>query len=100
MINTLEHQIGCSKCGSVDNQIKKGKTASGSQRMFCKVCGNKYTPIKKVWSDEIKQLAVKTYLSGNSARKVGKLFGMDGNTVTAWVIFFRGKSAIRQSNQR
>ena len=91
--------IGCPKCGSVEKQIKKGFTPCGSQRLWCNVCETKYTPVKKGYSNEIKQAAVKAYLSGNSARKVGRMFGMDGNTVTAWVIFFQGKSAIRQSDR-
>jgi len=94
-----EKKVGCSKCGSVDNQIKKGKTPCGSQRLFCKICGNKYTPIKKGHSEEVKKMAVKAYLSGNSARKVGRMFGMDGNTVMSWVIFFQSKSGVQQSKQ-
>jgi transposase-like protein len=88
-------EVGCNKCGAVHSQIKKGKTPSGSQRLFCKVCRNKYTPVKKGYDEETRKLAVRAYMAGNSARKVGKMFGMDGNTVTAWVIFFRGGSAIR-----
>ena len=95
-----EHKVGCPNCGSVEKQIKKGFTPSGSQRLWCNVCETKYTPVKKQYSDEIKRAAVKAYLCGNSARKVGRMFGMDGNTVTAWVIFFRGKPAIRQSKPK
>jgi len=92
-------EVGCSKCGAVNNQIKKGKTPSGSQRLFCKACENKYTPIKKGYDEETKKLAVRAYMAGNSARKVGKMFGIDGNTITSWVIFFHGRLAIRQSSQ-
>ena len=90
----------CPKCGCVEKQIKKGFNRGGTQRFWCNACDTKYTPVKKTYSEEIKQLAVKAYLAGNSARKVGRMFGMDGNTVTAWVIFFRDKSAIRQSKQK
>ena len=90
----------CPKCSSVERQIKKGRNRGGSQRFWCNKCETKYTPVKKQYSEEVKQLAVKAYLAGNSARKVGRMFGMDGNTVTAWVIFFRDKSAIRQSKRK
>jgi transposase-like protein len=99
-METQNIRIVCPKCGSVEKQIKKGRNRSGTQRYWCNACDTKYTPDKKTYSDEIKQLAVKAYLAGNSARKVGRMFGMDGNTVTAWVIFFRGKSAVRQSKPK
>ena len=93
-------QVGCNKCGAVNNQIKKGKTNSGNQRLFCKVCNNKYTPFPKIYSEETKQTAVKLYLSGMSARGVGKQLGMKGDTVTSWVIFFQNKSKQAQSQQK
>ena len=89
-------EIGCSKCGAVDGQIKKGKTPSGNQRLFCKKCENKYTPIPKGYDEEIKKTAVKMYLMGTSARGVGKVMGMKGDTVTAWVNFFQRKSDNQQ----
>lgn len=92
--------VGCTKCGSVESQVKQGKTAAGSQRIRCNKCGNRYTPVQKRHDEATRLLAVKAYMSGSSARKVGKLFGIDGNTVTAWVIFFRGESAIRQSMRK
>ena len=97
MEKAIGKATGCAKCGAVCGQIKKGFTGSGSQRIFCKHCKNKYVPVKKHYSLETKQQAVKLYMSGMSARKVGKLLGMKGDTVTAWIIFFLGKSAIRQS---
>jgi transposase-like protein len=93
-------EIGCNKCGSVDNQIKKGKTRSGSQRLFCKICENKYTPLPKGYDEETKKNAVKLYLSGTSARGVGKVMGMKGDTVTAWVNFFQSKSNQVQSQPK
>ena len=90
------NKVGCNKCGSVFNQVKQGKTSAGSQRVRCNDCGNRYTPIKKIYSDEIKRAAVRAYMLGNSARKVGRMFNLDGNTVTKWVIFFHGASAIRE----
>jgi|GEM_PF-5745314 len=101
IVKTAVHKgHGCTKCGCENKQIKKGKTPCGSQRLFCKNCNNKYTPVKKGYSEDFKRTAVKEYLLGNSARKVGKMFGIDGNTVTAWVIFFQGESALRQSKSK
>ena len=89
MVKIQTKRVGCTKCGLVSDQLKNGLTAAGSQRILCKICKNRYTPIRKGYSDEVKKMAVKSYMSGNSARKVGRQFGMDGNTVTAWVNFFQ-----------
>ena len=98
MENENQNKISCNKCNSNTNQIKKGKTPCGSQRFYCKICDNKYTPIKKGWNLETKQMAVKTYLEGKSARKVGKLFGMDGNTIKAWVALSESESSVKYIN--
>ena len=84
----MQISVGCNKCGSVSNQVKQGRTSVWSQRVRCKNCGNRYTPIRKGYNDELKKAAVRSYMSGNSARKVGKEFGVGGNTITSWVGFF------------
>ena len=75
----------CPKCGKTDRQIRQGYTGSGSQRYLCRHCNYKYTPEKKSYSEEIKQLAIKTYLSGVSGRGVGKIFGISPPMVIRWI---------------
>ena len=86
----------CKRCGIADNQIKQGFTRCGSQRILCKKCGCKYTPVTKLWDEKTKELAIRAYMHGNSARGTGRIFGCDGNTVTAWVKNFQTKSRTPQ----
>ena len=92
-----ENQVGCNKCGAVASQIKQGFTSAGSQRVLCKLCMSKYTPIKKCYDDNTKLNGVKLYLSGMSARGVGKIIGVKGDTVMEWVKNFQSKSNQVQS---
>ena len=82
-------KVSCKKCDDVKIQVKRGKLPSGSQRYFCKICKYWYTPVTKHYSEDIKKLTIKAYLSGVSARGVGRIYGIDGNTVIAWLKNFR-----------
>ena len=64
----------CPVCESVENQMKKGFTGSGTQRYMCRDCGVTYTleRKKREYSEETKKLALKMYYSGMSGRSVGK----------------------------
>lgn len=74
----------CPKCNST-NLIKQGFTSAMSQRYLCKDCNSKYTPRTKHYSEETRQLAIKTYYSGVSARGVGKILGMSKANVLRWI---------------
>ncbi|MCL2413541.1 MAG: hypothetical protein FWC98_05340 [Bacteroidales bacterium] len=77
----------CPKCGETKGQMKAGFNRSGTQRCVCGNCKYKYTPSGKTREipEEIKQQAIKTYLSGVSARGVGKIFGMGKENVLRWI---------------
>jgi len=77
----------CPQCGEDKNQVLNGKTAAGSQRCFCKECKKYYTldPKTREVSEETKNQAVKVYLSGVSARKVGQMFGFSKANVLNWL---------------
>jgi transposase len=77
--------VKCPKCGETAKQIKKGLTSASSQKYMCKTCGCVYTPIKKRYSEETKQLAIKIYMSGVSGRGVGKILGISKMTVIRWI---------------
>ncbi len=54
---------------------------------MCKNCNHKYTlaPKTRAIPKETKEQAIKTYLSGVSARKVGQLFGFGKENVLRWI---------------
>ena len=62
----------CPKCGRIENQIKAGYNASGSQRCKCKECGIYYTidPKRHEYPEETRELAIKMYYGGTSGRGV------------------------------
>jgi len=77
----------CPQCGSTQNQINAGKNRSGTQRCKCKTCNKFYTlePKIRAISEEKRELAIRTYYSGVSARGVGKIFDMNKSNVTRWI---------------
>ena len=77
----------CPKCGKIENQIKAGYNASGSQRCKCKEYGIYYTinPKQHAYPEEIRKLAIKMYYGGISGRGVGKILGMNKSNVMNWI---------------
>ena len=77
----------CPKCGEIGNQIKKGRTTSGTQRSMCKSCGATYSleSKKREYDEETRKLAMKIYYSGVSGRQVGKILGMNKANVYNWI---------------
>ena len=77
----------CPQCGETEKQYKQGFNRSGTQRCKCMICGKKYTlnPKTKAYCEELREKAIQTYLSGVSARGVGKIFGMSKANVLIWI---------------
>jgi transposase-like protein len=77
----------CPQCGSNHNQVNAGINESGTQRCFCKACKKYYTlnPKVRAYSEEVRDLAIKEYLSGVSGRGVGKIHGMSKANVYNWI---------------
>jgi len=84
---TIDERRKCPKCGRTENQMKKGRNRSGTQRCMCKECGVAYTidPKKREYSEETQKLALKMYYSGVSGRGVGKVLGMSKANVYNWI---------------
>ena len=80
-------QKKCPKCGKTENQVKAGYNASGTQRCQCKECGTRYTinPKQREYPKEIRELAIKMYYGGISARGVGKILKMNQSNVMNWI---------------
>ncbi|MCL2023649.1 MAG: hypothetical protein FWG82_04680 [Oscillospiraceae bacterium] len=84
---TISEDRQCPYCGDKTEQTKQGFTSAGSQRYKCHKCGKKYTlnSKTKAYSEEIRNNAIKTYLAGVSARKVGKILGFSKANVLNWI---------------
>ena len=76
----------CPKCGNEKKQHKKGYTQSGSQRMYCNVCGCKYTPNpkNKAYSEEKRKEALRLLALGNTGRGIGKALNMSKANAYRW----------------
>lgn len=79
--------MGCPKCFAQTRQIKNGRTASGSQRFRCKVCGCRYTPNPQDqgYDEEVRQQALVLHLEGLSLRTIGRLLLVNHQTVANWI---------------
>lgn len=77
----------CPKCARENKQHKIGKNASGSQRYRCYLCGYKYTPEKKphAYDEAFRQKAVQMYVDGINLRRIGRILGVNHQSVANWV---------------
>lgn len=84
---TVDEARRCPKCGKIENQVKRGRNRSGTQRCECRLCGTLYTMNAKsrAYSEKEREQAIKTYYSGVSGRGVGALFGMGKENVVRWI---------------
>jgi transposase-like protein len=80
-------KLECPKCGKTEGQIKKGFNRSGTQRCMCKNCNIIYTPEPKLHTipEEKRNIAIKMYYGGRSARGVAKILGFSKNNVINWI---------------
>ncbi len=79
--------IQCPHCASSEQQTKSGHTRTGSQRYKCKECQRIYTPEPKPlgYPDETKREAVRLYLEGTNFRRIGRVLGVNHQSVVNWV---------------
>jgi transposase-like protein len=77
----------CPHCASSEQQTKSGHTRTGSQRYKCKECQRIYTPDPKPlgYPDERKREAVRLYLEGTNFRRIGRVLGVNHQSVVNWV---------------
>ena len=76
----------CPHCEDVQNQVKNGKTSSGSQLYKCKNCNRKYTPEPKQhgYGRAKREQAIRLVLDGNSQRQAARHVGVSHGTVANW----------------
>lgn len=79
--------IKCPHCQNATEQVKAGKTRTGSQRYKCKLCNRRYTPEPKQqgYSDEVRQEAIRKYIDGQNYRRIARQLGVDHKSVINWV---------------
>lgn len=77
----------CPNCSARTSQNKDGRTAAGSQRYKCKLCGHRYTPTHKDkgYEEEIRLHALTLYLEGVSLRGVARILDVNHQSVANWV---------------
>ena len=77
----------CPHCRSTERQVKSGHNRTGSQRLQCQLCRRQYTPRPNPlgYDDKTKEAALKLYLEGNGLRRIGRLLGVNHQSVANWV---------------
>ena len=77
----------CPKCQSTVKQYRSGFNLSGSQRHRCGVCNRVYTPIPNLngYPPEIRMLAIRMYVEGNSQRAIGRILKVSQQSVANWI---------------
>lgn len=76
----------CPHCKETQNQVKNGKTLSGSQLYKCKNCNRKYTPEPKRqgYGKTKREQAIRLVLDGNSQRQAARHVGVSHGSVANW----------------
>ncbi len=79
--------ITCPNCQQTHDQVKDGFTSTGSQRMRCRACGQRYTPRAKPlgYPQDLRTQALKMYVDGLTFRRFARLLGVHHQTVMNWV---------------
>ena len=77
----------CPRCASIVKQYRSGFNPSGSQRYRCGVCNRVYTPTPKLngYPPEIRMLALRMYVEGNSQRAIARILKISPQSVANWV---------------
>jgi transposase-like protein len=77
----------CPHCEAIEEQTTYGRTARGSQRYKCRACARVYTPepLPLGYGDEVKREAVRLDLEGTNFRRIGRLLGVNHQSVINWV---------------
>jgi len=77
----------CPACAANTRQTKAGFNRCGTQRLHCQHCLRYYTlePKKKGYAQDIRRLALKLVVDGNSFRRAARLVGVCPQTVSTWI---------------
>lgn len=83
----------CPNCSSQGKQYKAGFNHSGSQRYQCSQCKRVYTPQPNPngYDPEIRMLAVRMYVEGNSYHAIARILKVNPQSVVNWVKSYTAK---------
>jgi transposase-like protein len=83
----------CPNCQNRENQIKSGMNRCGTQRYLCQLCGKTYTPEPKnqVYSEDVREKAVRLYVEGNNFRRIGRLLNVNHQSVVNRIKAYHSK---------
>lgn len=83
----------CPNCRSTKRQVKNGLNKSGSQKYLCQECSRIYTPEPKPngYPDEIRLLAIRMYVEGNSYNAIARILKVNPQSVVNWVKHYTAK---------
>ena len=90
--------ITCPHCRDASRQVKAGFTRTRNQRYQCQECRRQYTPAPRPlgYDDGTKLTALKLYLEGNGFRRIGRLLGVNHQSVVNWVNAFHARLRARE----
>lgn len=76
----------CPHCNNA-TLVKTGRNPSGSQRYVCKTCQDVTTlePQRNGYPPEVRAQALRLYVEGNGFRRIGRLLGVNHQSVANWV---------------
>lgn len=88
-----QEQIKCRYCGQSDTIVKAGLNHTGSQRMLCKECRRYFTPNPKPMGHDpsLKTQAIQLCLEGMSFRAIGRVLGVNFQSVINWLNAYHDK---------
>lgn len=77
----------CPYCQSPERQVKCGFNRTGSRRPQCQSCRRQYTPEPNPlgYDEKTREAALKLYLEGDGFRRIGRLLGVNHQSVPNWV---------------
>ena len=83
----------CPNCAAQEQQIKSRRNRSGTQRILCRTCSKTYTvePKPRGYSEEVREKAVRLYVEGNNFRRIGRLLGVNHQSVVNWVNIYHAQ---------
>ena len=76
----------CPTCAATQDQIRDGKTAAGSQRMRCRRCGKRSTPVLTAhgYAPSIRTSARRMVVDGINMRRAGRILQVHHTTILYW----------------
>jgi len=77
----------CPHCEATADQTIYGRTKRGSRRYKCRAYQRFYAPepLPLGYGDDVKREAVRLYLEGANFRRIGRVLGVNHQSVINWV---------------